>query len=88
MHPKTAKIQNLGKQRERSLCSLKIKISTNFPTNRIPSKILTQNVFQNPKFKGRTQCVQNYQNPRFRQATRTIALFAENQKFQQIIQLA
>ena len=81
MHPKTTKIQNLGKQREQSLCSLKIKISTNFPTNHIPSKILTQNVFQNPKFKGRTQCVQNYQNPRFRQAMRTIALFVENQKF-------
>ena len=63
-HPKTTKIQNLGKQRERSLCSLKIKISTNLPTNCIPSKILTQNVFQNPKFKGRTQCIQKL--PKFK----------------------
>ena len=43
---KTTKIQDLGKQRERSLCLLKIKISTNFPTNFIPSKIPTQNAFQ------------------------------------------
>ena len=47
----TTKIQDLGKQRERSLCSLKIKISTNLPTNRIPSKILTQNVFQTQNLK-------------------------------------
>ena len=46
MHPKTTKIRNLGKQRERSLCSLKIKISANYPTNLIPSKIPTQNAFQ------------------------------------------
>ena len=48
---KTTKIQNLGKQHEWLLCSLKIKISTNLPTNRIPSKILTQNVFQTQNLK-------------------------------------
>ena len=48
---KTTKFRNLGKQRERSPCSLKIEISTNYPTNLIPSKIPTQTLFQtqNPK---------------------------------------
>ena len=50
-------------------------------------QILIKTLFLNPKFNGRTQCVQNHQNSKFRQATRTIALFAEKPKFQQIIQI-
>ena len=44
-------ISDLGKQRERSPCSLKIKISTSCPANLIPSKFPTQTLFQtqNPK---------------------------------------
>ena len=44
-----------------------------------PQQITDPNAVSNSKPKGRTQRVQNYQNSRFRQATRTIALFAENQ---------
>ena len=40
--------------------------------------------FSNPKFKGRTQCVQNHQISGFRQATRTIGLFAKNQNFNKL----
>ena len=48
---KITKFRDLGKQRERSLCSLKIKTLTNYPTNLIPSKSPTQTLFrtQNPK---------------------------------------
>ena len=46
---RTTKIRDLGKQHERSPCSLKIEISTNYPTNLIPSKIPTQNAFQTQK---------------------------------------
>ena len=48
---KITKFQDLGKQRERSLCSLKIEIPTNYPTNSIPSKIRTPKRFQtqNPR---------------------------------------
>ena len=162
---KTTKFQDLGKQRERSLCSLKIKILTNYPTYlttqqnfnkkcfsntksngctqrvhnpvtpfakyssyipkslKLPKNLQTpknpkfrqatrtialfaknqnlnklsnqlnpqqnsnQNAFQTPKFNGRTQCVQNHQILKFRQATQTIALFAEKTKLQQIIQI-
>ena len=42
----TLKFQNLSKQRERSLCSLKIKILTNYPTNLITSKIIIKTLFK------------------------------------------
>ena len=44
---RTTKIRVLGKQHERSLCSLKIEIPTNYPTNLIPTKLS----FSNTKFK-------------------------------------
>ena len=65
---------------------LKIKIPTNYPTNLIPNKNPYPKHFQTQNSNDVHITIQNYQNPRFRQATRTIALFAENQKFQQIIQ--
>ena len=43
---KITKLQNLGKQCERSLCLLKIEISTNSPTNLTPNKIRTPKRFQ------------------------------------------
>ena len=44
---KPPKFRNLSKQRERSLCSLKIKILTNYPTHLTPSKILIKMLFIN-----------------------------------------
>ena len=55
---KIIKFRNLGKQRERSLCSWKTKISTNHSNNLIPTKL-----FANSKFKGRTQRVQDPVTP-------------------------
>ena len=55
---KTIKFRNLGKQRERSLCSQKNQISTNHANNLIPTKL-----FANSKFKGRTQCIQDPVTP-------------------------
>ena len=46
---KTTKIQDLGKQRERSLCSLKIETPTNFPTNCNFEQIRTPKRFSNSK---------------------------------------
>ena len=52
---KIIKFRNLGKQRERSLCSRKNQISTNHSNNLIPTKL-----FANSKFKG---CMQRVQDP-------------------------
>ena len=53
---KITKFQDLGKQCERSLCLLKIEISTNFPTNLTPNKIRTTKRFQTQNSKTNTMC--------------------------------
>ena len=61
----------------------------NWNSNKLSNQLNSQQnsypkCFSNPKTKGCTQCIQNYQNSRFRQATRTIALFAENWNFNKL----
>ena len=48
---RTTKFRDLGKQRERLPCSLKVEISTNCPANLIPTNFPTQTLFQtqNPR---------------------------------------
>ena len=52
---RTTKIRDLGKQRERSLCSRKTRISTNYPASPVRTKILCRT----QKFKRHTQHAQD-----------------------------
>ena len=78
MHPKSP---NFGfRQTTRTIALFAKNQNFNKLSSQLnPQQIPDPNALSNSKPKGRTRCAQNYQSSRFRQATRTIALFAENQ---------